>query len=215
MIAPSLVLNLAIVAILIVFLLIGWRRGLVFSLCSLLAIFVSFFGAKWIADTFSPTVGDWLAPQISTHIQEALTQHPELAESGVDALLQGAGLPGSLAPLVQNQVTAADGASLAARAISQEVSKVLAFGGLFLLSFLVLIFLWRIISHALNLVARLPVLNFCNRSLGAVFGLVKGVLILCVVGWALCDLTGLVSQDILSETWLLQGLTALFQHAAM
>ena len=215
MIAPSLVLNLAIVAILLIFLMIGWRRGLVFSLCSLLAIFVSFFGAKIIADTFSPTVGAWLTPQIAIHIQEALTQHPELAESGLDALLQGAGLPGSLASLVQNQVGTGDGASLVAQVVSQEVSRILAFGGLYLISFFVLLFLWRIISHALNLVVRLPVLNFCNRSLGGLFGLVKGVLVLCVVGWALCDLTGLVSPDLLKQTWLLQGLSGLFHHAVL
>lgn len=210
--APSLILNLAIVAVLFLFLAMGWRRGLVFSLCSLMAVFVSFFGAKLIAETFSPTVEDWLTPQIATHIQEALDQNPELAENGLDSLLQSAGLSGNLASLVQEKVLTNESSAVIAQALAEEASGILAFGGLYLLAFLILVVLWRIVSHALNLVARLPVLNFCNRSLGALFGLIKGVLVLCVLGWALCGLTGLVSPEVLQQTWLLQGLSALFDH---
>lgn len=212
---PSLVLNIAILVILFLFVLMGWRRGFVYSLCSLLAVFIAFFGAKYVADTFSPELEAWLTPRISTQIQSALTDHPEMAESGFRVLFPDQDLPASLGELLQSQALSGEAMTLIAQTAAPRLASLVAFDLLYLVSFMVILLLWRIVSRALNLVVRLPVLNFCNRSLGAVFGLVKGVLVLCVLGWVACHFTGLLSMEELSQTWLLQGLAALFDHALL
>lgn len=211
----SLVLNIAILVILFLFVLMGWRRGFVYSLCSLLAVFIAFFGAKYVADTFSPELESWLTPRIATQIQSALADHPELAEGGFRVLFPDQDLPASLGDLLNSQTLSDDTRSLIAQTAAPKLASLVAFDLLYLLAFTLILLVWRIVSRALNLVVRLPVLNFCNRSLGAVFGLVKGTLVLCVLGWVACHLTGLLSMEELSQTWLLQGLAALFDHALL
>ncbi|MPM82864.1 hypothetical protein SDC9_129926 [bioreactor metagenome] len=46
---------------------------------------------------------------------------------------------------------------------------------------MVILLLWTLLSHALDLVAKLPVLHFFNKTGGFVLGTAKGVLVLFVV----------------------------------
>ena len=69
---------------------------------------------------------------------------------------------------------------------------------LFLAGFLVVQIVWVTLCHALNLVAKLPGLHLLNKILGGLLGLVKGIAILMVARWALCQslerVTALVGQ---------------------
>ena len=82
---------------------------------------------------------------------------------------------------------------------------------LFLLSFLLLTLLLKLITSPLHLAARAPVLSTLNRLAGAALGLCIGVLVMfaaaSVVQW-----TGLVDQATLRQTYLLQYFT---QHSPM
>ena len=57
-----LIFDLIIVAILILFAALGAHRGLILSLCGLLAVVVAFVGASFVARTLSPMVADALEP---------------------------------------------------------------------------------------------------------------------------------------------------------
>lgn len=61
----------------------------------------------------------------------------------------------------------------------------------------------------LNLVAKLPGLHFLNKLLGGVFGLVKGILVLIIVRWVLCDLLGWIPTDVTEGSILLSLLSSI------
>lgn len=134
----SLLLDLVLLVLLAYWFVMGVRRGLILTLCSLLSAVLGLVG------------GWYLAVHCAQPLQE------------------------QLAPLFTGPLDAAP--ALAARAI------------LFLAGFVGVQLVWKLLCHVLNLVAKLPVLHFLNKALGGLLGLVKGVLILLVAQWVLCDL---------------------------
>ena len=89
------------------------------------------------------------------------------------------------------------------------IAALLAKSILFLAGFLGVLLVWTVLCRVLDLVARLPGLHLLNKVLGGLVGLVKGVLILMVARWALCDLLGWIGPDVIAESRLLPYLTRL------
>ena len=87
----------------------------------------------------------------------------------------------------------------------------LAYGLLFLVSFLVLTLLLRLLTSPLQLAARAPVLGAVNRLAGAALGLCLGVLAMFAAASVL-QWTGLVDAATLRDTHLLKYFT---QHSPM
>ena len=141
---------LVLLGLLVVFFLVGYQRGLILTLCSLLAVILSFAGGWYLA----------------THAAE--------------------GFQARLGP---------------------EVPGFVASSLLFLAGFLVVQIVWVTLCHALNLVAKLPGLHLLNKILGGLLGLVKGIAILMVARWALCDLLQWVPADVAAESYVLPWLT--------
>lgn len=100
-----------------------------------------------------------------------------------------------LAPLFTGHLD--DASALAAKAI------------LFLVGFVGVQLVWKLLCHALNLVAKLPVLHFLNKALGGLLGLVKGVLILLVAQWVLCDLLVWIPPEVAAQSRVLALLNTL------
>lgn len=146
----SLLLDIVILIFLVYFVILGFRRGFILTLCSLLAVVLGLVG------------GWYLAVNCAEPALSLLSEH--------------------LTPAA---------ASLAAKAL------------LFLVGFVGVQLVWSILCHALNLVAKLPGLHFLNKTLGAVLGLVKGILILMVACWVLCDLLGWIPPEVVEESWIL------------
>lgn len=65
----------------------------------------------------------------------------------------------------------------AAGSMANEVAQPIAWGAVYIIAFFVILLLWNLVSKALDLVAKLPVLHFFNRLLGGALGLMKGLLI--------------------------------------
>lgn len=70
---------------------------------------------------------------------------------------------------------------------------------------------WTALCHILDLVAKLPGLNFINKLLGGVLGLVMGILILLVAQWALVDLLGWIPPEVAAQSRVLPWLDILTQ----
>ena len=137
----SLLLDLVLLGLLVVFFLVGYQRGLILTLCSLLAVILSFAGGWYLA----------------THAAE--------------------GFQARLGP---------------------EVPGFVASSLLFLAGFLVVQIVWVTLCHGLHLL---------NKILGGLLGLVKGIAILMVARWALCDLLQWVPADVAAESYVLPWLT--------
>lgn len=221
-----LIFDLILIAILIVFAALGARRGFVLSLCGLLAVLVAFIGAGFLARTLSPMVADALEPRFAAAIEEQLNEQiqnsqpqtgltdPAAGEVTPDTLplqdvlnaLREMGFYETLINSVNQAVE--DGmtevAASAAAQVAAAIAESAAYLILFLLAFVLILLAWKLISHALDLVTRLPGLHFLNKTFGAVFGLIKGCIILFVAAWLLQFFGGILPRDAVEKTYLLK-----------
>ena len=92
--------------------------------------------------------------------------------------------------------------------LAAAAAGLLAKSLLFLAGFFGVLILWLILCHTLNLVAKLPGLHLLNKLLGGLLGLIKGLLLLMVARWILCDLLGWIPASIAAESRLLPLLSS-------
>lgn len=210
-----------VLAVLLIFACIGARRGLILSLCGLLAFVVAFLGASFAARTLSPVVADALEPKFVAAIEEQLNESiRQQAEAGEAAVLSPDDVPleGVLDALremgfyetlintvdraVESGMTAV--AASAAAAVAAAIAQSAAYLILFLLGFFLILLAWRLLSRALDLVALLPGLHFLNKTGGALFGLVQGCIILFVAAWLLQFFGQVLPRELVEQTVLLK-----------
>ena len=210
-----------VLAVLLIFACIGARRGLILSLCGLLAFVVAFLGASFAARTLSPVVADALEPRFAAAIEEQLNESiRQQAEAGEAAVLSPDDVPleGVLDALremgfyetlintvdraVESGMTAV--AASAAAAVAAAIAQSAAYLILFLLGLFLSLVGWRLLSRALDLVARLPGLHFLNKTGGALFGLVQGCIILFVAAWLLQFFGQMLPRELVEQTVLLK-----------
>lgn len=210
-----------IVAVLLLFALLGAHRGLVLSLCGLLAVLVAFVGAGFLARALSPMVADALEPKFASAIEEQLNAsiQQQVAEGGSAALTpDDVPLDGVLNALremgfyetlidtvdkaVENGMTSV--AASAAASVAAAVAQSAAYLILFLVGFVLILLLWKLISHALDLVAKLPGLHLLNKTGGALFGLVQACILLFVAAWLLQFFGRALPENLVEQTHLLK-----------
>lgn len=217
-----LLLDLVILGLLVYWCVMGFRRGLILSLCSLLAVVVALAGGWYLANHAYEPLAERLEPIILPVVNERADEVISSEASGLvpseeTASDQAATDRSSSGPLsilsgsLQNQV----GQQLenfknnAVQQLAASIAQTVAKAVLFLVGFLVILLVWNILFHALHLVAKLPGLHLLNKVLGGAFGLVKGILLLMVAQWLLCDLLGWIPSEIAQQSHLLSLLSAL------
>lgn len=82
----------------------------------------------------------------------------------------------------------------AAAAVSSYLAQLMAAALLFGLSFVGILLVWFLVSRAMDIAFKLPILSAVNTGGGAVLGLAKGVLVLMVLVW-LARLAGLITDE--------------------
>lgn len=160
-----------------------------------------------ILNQYGGAIPDEIAGQIPSTSRISLSDALELfRQSDVLSRLNGGvvqnlveNLYQSLTQAIQDNTVNA-GAS-AATAIAGFLSTQIAHLALFYLTFVVMLILWKILSHALDLACRLPVLRTFNEAGGLLLGVVKGAAILLALVWLL-SILGLVSQETIQQTYL-------------
>lgn len=219
---PFVLFDIAILAILLVFLWRGASKGFILSLCGLLAVVVAFVGASFLASSLAPRVGAALEPKFAAAIEEQLQKQfqpagapavpgeeqasEEYPLQDVLSVLKDMGLYEDLINTVDKAVRdgMADVAANAAAAVAAAIAQSVAYMVLFLLGFIVILLLWTILSHALDLVTRLPGLNTLNKTGGALIGLLKGCIFLFVAAWLLRFSGNLIPEEAVARTTLLK-----------
>lgn len=213
--------DVAIALILLVFLWRGHSKGFVLTLCGFLALFVAFLGASFVADLLAPTVSKAIVPVVEHSIHQSLEesiQHTEYISSsgavvslpeelplaGVLDALQGSTLYKGLADAFQTAVEqgVAEVTTNAARALAEFMALKIAQTILFLVAFVAILVGWWLLSHALDLAFKLPVLSTLNHWAGAAVGLLKGALFLFIAAWLLKD--SLIPAQAIEHTLLLK-----------
>ena len=213
----SLIFDIAIAAILVLCLIVGGVRGFISSLLSVLILSVALLGSAILANTLADPVSSWLTPRVEQYMLDRLTDGRSDEAVSAAAASDNA----ALAELVDFDAIT----GIAKRAMDSAVEagknmlegavtgmiRSLAYGVLFLLSFLVLTLLLRLITSPLRLAERAPVLGTLNRLAGAALGLCLGVLGMFAAASVL-QWTGLVDAATLRHTYLLKYFT---QHSPM
>lgn len=170
--------DLALVAVVLIFAILGARRGLILSFCSFVAVILAFWGATAAADYLAPP----LAVQAAPAVEGFLSGHLEAwLRSGSAALEQADGfLPHVVLTVLEGRDWSAQADTLLP-AVTLVVTEEILHAVIFFLTFVLILILWYVISHTLDLLARLPVLSTLNMAGGFLFGLTKGILLLVVV----------------------------------
>jgi uncharacterized membrane protein required for colicin V production len=246
--------DLVIGVVLLLFALRGRKRGLILTLCSLLAIITAFIGASYAADELTPKAADFMAPKISSIIERRLeksfnqdgsskdassdstksagddaasaddgnetvqtsggtgeeSQDADASGSGLDKIKEAIhvlGLPSGMLDSVKDSLgdldVIGDIPSAISNAIARAAAETVLHILIFLIAFVLILLFWTVVGHALDLVAKLPVLHFFNKTGGFVFGLCKGALFLFVLAWILQYLGGVIPDDAVEHTYLL------------
>ena len=194
------IFDILIVALLALFAWRGAAKGLVLSLCGLAAVFVAFFCAQFLSDQFCVPVAGILRPIVTQTIRgadaEPVPSNPEQGYTVEELLssIQEKGLFEGFPALLEQGVAddSLGRGSLSpldalAGYLSKAIARALLFGG----SFLAILLIWFLVSHALDLAFHLPILSQVNTAGGLLAGLVKGGLLAVVLVW-LGQLAGVI-----------------------
>ena len=192
------ILDVIIVVLLIFFAWRGAQKGLILTLFGMLGLVVALFGARFISNTFYEPISDIIEPGIYQSVKEL----EERALSGLDFDLEATldssaeslvevlreqdifpGLVDLLENAVENDTFFENTTRPATEALSTYLSQILARLALFVLSFIVILVVWFLISRALDLAFKLPILHAVNVAGGAVFGFVKAVIVIVILVW--------------------------------
>lgn len=195
---PYIVIDIVIVLVLIFFAWRGAKKGLILTLFGMLGLVAAFLGARFLSGTFYEPVANILQPGIYQSVKDLeedalgeLDLDPDIRlDSSVDGLAEilreqdlFPGLADLLEDAAERDALEDDGSLSAAQALSTYLSRILARLILFVLGFLVILLLWFLISRALDLAFRLPILNVVNRVGGLILGLAKACIIIVVLVW--------------------------------
>lgn len=211
-------IDIVIAVVLIAFTAAGWKHGLIRTLVGLAAMVLAVGLSSQIARAAAPEIVDrYLRPASYAAIEEraqelakgeevssvedlrrdlsqVLDAIPndfirEKAQDAVDGLLpQGEALGGALlAPLEE---LGRDMADKVLDTLVQDVLRSILCAALFV----ILSAVFRIVARALRIVEKLPGVRQLNELGGALAGLAKGLVLVCLALWVLCH-TGVITPE--------------------
>lgn len=178
-------LGIVVALFLLLSFVIGYRRGFIKEIVSaffvLLAIAVVWFINPYV-NTFVKNqtplyinVQDTCSAFVNEQLAEISTPNQNEQQNVIEELA----LPEFLKNEIAKNNTADTYRNLAVNSFAEYISEYLAVAAVngvsFLISFILATLMIRILTYALNIIAHLPVLNGINKILGALTGLIKGV----------------------------------------
>lgn len=219
------IIDIVVVVFLAAAALYGAYRGLLRSLAGLVILVVALVGAGIIAGTFSGPAAKLVTPLISSRIEEKVAdaladqtgaQAPEVSgvpqeDTGlsVEELLSLLGLDEevrrSMADRAEEKVR--DTGAAITEAVVESLTQSMIYGVLYILSFVGLTLLLRVLVGAMGLVLKLPGLHLLNTLGGGILGLAQGVLLVFLLIWAARHLGVSFDTETLATAHILQIFT--------
>ena len=210
------IIDVIMAVVLIAAVIYGAHRGLFRALAGLAVVIVALVGAAIIANTLAAPAARLVTPlireQIETKVDEAMAQEVQMPEEDVDEgfaiedLLALMGLDedvrNSLASQTQEKIQDT-GVSLV-MAVVESLAQSILYAALFLVSFVGLTILLKLLIRAMDLVLQLPGLHLVNALGGAVIGLIEGALVLFLAIWVLRRFGVSFETDTVSATHILR-----------
>ena len=196
--------DLALAALLLIALVMGWRQGFVQALTRILVVVAALLLAGWIAGKLAEPAARWLEPVLTEKLEQRLTAQGNTSDAG--EMLAAFGFEGdTLSKLVDSAVQKAQqaGETLLSAVVSTALRSA-AYAVVYVVSFLLLLVVLRLALSPLHLFTKLPVVHGANALLGGALGLVKGALLVFLAVWVLQKLQLLVTPELVDKTVLLK-----------
>lgn len=191
----SILLDGIVVAVVVLFALLGLRKGFIKSLAGLIgaiaalivALTVSRFAAEWIFNA-------WIRTPLLETITRSLTESGATTAEGIVEALPGylqnlLGWAGGETASLNSAIASSSDtvARVLVTVLSPAIINLLMIV-LTIVLFVIFLLLIRLLLRLLNKVAQAPILRQVNGLLGFLFGIGKGILIV----WLLCALVAVV-----------------------
>ena len=219
------IIDIVVVVFLAAAALYGAYRGLLRSLAGLVILVVALVGAGIIAGTFSGPAAKLVTPLISSRIEEKVAdaladqtgaQAPEVSgvpqeDTGlsVEELLSLLGLDEEVRRSMTDgaEEKVRDTGAAITEAVVESLAQSMIYGVLYILSFVGLTLLLRVLVGAMGLVLKLPGLHLLNTLGGGILGLAQGVLLVFLLIWAARHLGVSFDTETLATAHILQIFT--------
>lgn len=204
----------------------GYKKGFIMGIFSLIALVISVYGANLVASTYSGEVIDALRPFASGFVEVNVVGKKVRPAMGMDSnnlsvndyFLQNPGKEEEFCVLTYNAMglhestseQLAEEAMAYARSNNAEVLDAvvevlclrISFAAAFLLAFFMILILLTVIGNIPNLSFKIPNLDVFNDVGGMVLGLLQGIGLCLVFGWALKFVGLIIPQETLADTFL-------------
>lgn len=191
--------DIIIIAVLILGIVVGVKRGLLQSLAGVIVVVLAFFGASLIADALAEPVARYLQPLMEQRIQQKLP--PEGAANVTEMLetfhFSGASLQ-TMAQEILDKV-AQTGVTLLS-AVVESVMHSVAYAIVYLVAFLLLLVVLHLLMKPLKLMTRLPGIHMLNGIGGGALGLVWSALLVFLAVWLLLRFDWLITAETIDKS---------------
>lgn len=184
-------LGIGMIGILALFGWFGYRRGFIREVMSMffvvLSIALVWFINPYVNDFLKDNTPLYTTVQDSTrgYVETQLDGKVSVGQQEQKSLIENLGLPEFLTEGLSENNNAAVYEYLAVSTFTDYVSDYIAVavvnGASFLLSFLLATLLIRMITYALDIIARLPVIHGVNKIAGTFVGILKGLIFIWIV----------------------------------
>ncbi|MBQ7144599.1 MAG: CvpA family protein [Oscillospiraceae bacterium] len=229
----STAIDLVLLAILVICVWSGYKKGLLMGIGGILCIVVAIYGANLLANVFSYDLEPTLRPFVYGYAEgvingrdsvvradmgwtrydysmdDLLNQHPERQEEFCKTCYTTVGFDETTADaMAQRAVTyARESGGTVTGAMKHILSQSVSYVGIFIVAFLIIIIILTVIGNLPNLSYKIPGLDIVNDIAGALLGLATGALFCVLLVWGL-KFFGLILGDALADSriggWLLE-----------
>lgn len=218
-ISNAIIVDIAVVAIVLVSVLIGRRRGFIKTLSWLIAIALSLSLASAFADIAAPVVSEkYVVPRLSSEVQENISSEAPPQNPGeYSEFFKKLGIPESIVTDAASEISKTLTQSFVEPLDSfvHNISYKLTHTVLFVIFLLLLLLVISLLLKLINLAAKIPGLNFINKTLGLILGLILGYLIVIILSLILIKTGTFLTSEMLDETVVLKFFHSHFPFAAL
>ena len=226
------IIDLCAVGIIILFTVRGYKRGLIKTVAGLLALVLAFYGAGFVAKQFTPAVSasytqQYIRKIVTNEVGQQIGQAVLDEEAGTPPVTQQeqaepeqsqskSWMPQAISKVVDDAVAEfKQTGQLAVDAGITKASDTITYAALFVLAFIALLIILKLIIWALDLAAKMPVVKTVNKFGGVITGLIIGYVIVLLAAYVLLNFTGVINHEQVSQTVLMRFMFDSFGQFAM
>lgn len=210
-----LILDIAVVLFLLIFAIVGFKKGFLKGLVGLVGTVVAFIIAilcaaplaEFVENNFGMTTG--IANSIESALNGVEGFNVPLTDEGLSTALSNLGLPGFLSDMIISVVSqlSIEGDPTIAQVVAPVIAGFLATAICGVILFIVSAILLNLFAGLLSKVFdKIPVIGAINHILGLALGLVKGLIFVYIILGVLSLIPVQGLQDVLAQTTVINWL---------